>query len=249
MAAAYSHSTRRALPRLSTRAAQAVYSPRAAQAVYSPRAAQAVYSPRAAQAVYSPRAAQAVYSPRAAQAGAAPNENFDFTTSAREAGGADPLGVDKTGGSDTGAASQAAGTAGATKQIPSTSTAQYPLKHGVEKSGGSVQGQDDSGLPSESYKRDMQGHPHIVTRAAGLASQILLAVKQRIWHKVFIDILLLEIQIEGLDLTMCNKKEDDRRERAQVKKERNFNDWLDAFRIMACLIVEKFPHCAKDLWL
>ncbi|KAJ1198730.1 hypothetical protein NDU88_002569 [Pleurodeles waltl] len=56
-----------------------------------------------------------------------------------------------------------------------------------------------------------------------------------------------EIQIEGLDLAPCNKKEEDRRERPWVKKERNFDNWRDAFRIMACVIVEKFRHCVKDM--
>ncbi|KAJ1160955.1 hypothetical protein NDU88_001444 [Pleurodeles waltl] len=58
-----------------------------------------------------------------------------------------------------------------------------------------------------------------------------------------------EIQLEGLDLTVCDKKDDDRRERKRARKERNFENWLDAFRIMACVIVEKFPHSAADLWL
>ncbi|KAJ1143713.1 hypothetical protein NDU88_010018 [Pleurodeles waltl] len=90
----------------------------------------------------------------------------------------------------------------------------------------------------------------MVSRAPGLASRISLAVKERIWRREFIDIFtLLEIQVEGLDLTTVDKKEEDRRERNQVRKERNFDNWLDAFRIMACIIVEKFPLCAKDLWL
>ncbi|KAJ1138685.1 hypothetical protein NDU88_005066 [Pleurodeles waltl] len=90
----------------------------------------------------------------------------------------------------------------------------------------------------------------MVSRAPGLASRISLAVKERIWRREFIDIFtLLEIQVEGLDLTTVDKKEEDRRERNRVRKERNFDNWLDAFRIMACIIVEKFPHCAKDLWL
>ncbi|KAJ1204302.1 hypothetical protein NDU88_008081 [Pleurodeles waltl] len=90
----------------------------------------------------------------------------------------------------------------------------------------------------------------MVSRAPGLASRISLAVKERIWRREFIDIFtLLEIQVEGLDLTTVDKKEEDRRERNRVRKERNFDNWLDAFRIMACIIVETFPHCAKDLWL
>ncbi|KAJ1082905.1 hypothetical protein NDU88_003066 [Pleurodeles waltl] len=62
-------------------------------------------------------------------------------------------------------------------------------------------------------------------------------------------LLLREIQLEGLDLTVCDKKDDDRRERKRARKDRNFENWLDAFRIMACVIVEKFPRCATDLWL
>ncbi|KAJ1196786.1 hypothetical protein NDU88_000650 [Pleurodeles waltl] len=90
----------------------------------------------------------------------------------------------------------------------------------------------------------------MTTRAAGLATAIPLAVKERIWRKEFIDIFsLLEIQLEGLDLTTCNKKEEDRRERKRARKEKNFENWLGAFRIMACVIVEKFPRCAADLWL
>ncbi|KAJ1103457.1 hypothetical protein NDU88_000880 [Pleurodeles waltl] len=89
-----------------------------------------------------------------------------------------------------------------------------------------------------------------MTRTAGLANAIPLTVKERIWRKEFIDIFsLLKIQREGLDLTVCDKKDEDRRERKRVRKERNFENWLDAFGIMACVIVEKFPRCAADLWL
>ncbi|KAJ1189507.1 hypothetical protein NDU88_006252 [Pleurodeles waltl] len=106
------------------------------------------------------------------------------------------------------------------------------------------------GQAPEAYKRGTLGRPYMVARAPGLASLILLAVKERIWHREFIDIFtLLEIQVEGLDLTTVDKKEEERRERNRVRKERNFDNWLDAFRIMACIIVEKFPHCAKNLWL
>ncbi|KAJ1193457.1 hypothetical protein NDU88_002755 [Pleurodeles waltl] len=106
------------------------------------------------------------------------------------------------------------------------------------------------GRAPETYKRGTLGRPYMVARAPGLASLIPLAVKERIWRREFIDIFtLLEIQVEGLDLTTVDKKEEERRERNRVRKERNFDNWLDAFRIMACIIVEKFPHCAKDLWL
>ncbi|KAJ1188466.1 hypothetical protein NDU88_005227 [Pleurodeles waltl] len=90
----------------------------------------------------------------------------------------------------------------------------------------------------------------MVPRAPGLASMIPLAVKEQIWCIEFINMFsLLEIQVEGLDLTTVDKKEEERRERNRVRKERNFDNWLDAFRIMACIIVEKCSHCAKDLWL
>ncbi|KAJ1116835.1 hypothetical protein NDU88_005040 [Pleurodeles waltl] len=106
------------------------------------------------------------------------------------------------------------------------------------------------GQAPEAYKRGSLGKPSMVARAPGLASRISLAVKERIWRREFIDIFtLLEIQVEGLDLTTVDKKDEDRRERNRVRKERNFDNWLDAFRILACIIVEKFPHCAKDLWL
>ncbi|KAJ1185600.1 hypothetical protein NDU88_002392 [Pleurodeles waltl] len=106
------------------------------------------------------------------------------------------------------------------------------------------------GSAPESYARPTLGAPSMTTRAAGLATAIPLMVKERIWRKEFIDIFtLLEIQLEGLDLTICDKKDDDRRERKRARKERNFENWLDAFRIMACVIVEKFPRSAADLWL
>ncbi|KAJ1115414.1 hypothetical protein NDU88_003638 [Pleurodeles waltl] len=106
------------------------------------------------------------------------------------------------------------------------------------------------GQAPETYKRGTLGKPYMVARAPGLAGRIPLAVKERIWRREFIDIFtLLEIQVEGLDLTTVDRKEEERRERTRVRKERNFDNWLDAFRIMACIIVEKFPHCAKDLWL
>ncbi|KAJ1138744.1 hypothetical protein NDU88_005125 [Pleurodeles waltl] len=50
-------------------------------------------------------------------------------------------------------------------------------------------------------------------------------------------------------LRPTDRKGEYKRDRAQVKKERNFDNWLDTFRIMACVIVEKCPHCAKDLCL
>ncbi|KAJ1141011.1 hypothetical protein NDU88_007348 [Pleurodeles waltl] len=79
---------------------------------------------------------------------------------------------------------------------------------------------------------------------------ILQAVKEHIWHREFIGkFSLLQIQVESLDLTTLDKKEEEWRERYMIRKSRNFNNWLDAFRIMACIIIEKFPHCAKDLWL
>ncbi|KAJ1178224.1 hypothetical protein NDU88_003471 [Pleurodeles waltl] len=107
-----------------------------------------------------------------------------------------------------------------------------------------------TGNSPESYTRPSLGPPSMTTRAAGLAAAIPLTVKERIWRKEFVDIFtLLEIQLEGLDLTVCDKKDEDRRKRKRARKERNFENWLDAFRIMACVIVEKFPHCAADLWL
>ncbi|KAJ1084518.1 hypothetical protein NDU88_004665 [Pleurodeles waltl] len=106
------------------------------------------------------------------------------------------------------------------------------------------------GQPPEAYTRTSLGRPAMTTRAAGLANAIPLTVKERVWRKEFIDIFsLLEIQLEGLDLTVCDKKDEDRRERKKARKERNFKNGLDAFRIMACVIVEKFPRCAADLWL
>ncbi|KAJ1097909.1 hypothetical protein NDU88_003025 [Pleurodeles waltl] len=105
----------------------------------------------------------------------------------------------------------------------------------------------DGGLSPEAYKRGSLGRPYMVARAPGLASMIPLAVKERIWRREFIDVFtLLEIRV---DLTTVDKKEEERRERNIVRKERNFDNWLDAFRIMVCIIVEKYPHCAKDLWL
>ncbi|KAJ1206301.1 hypothetical protein NDU88_001708 [Pleurodeles waltl] len=106
------------------------------------------------------------------------------------------------------------------------------------------------GQSPEAYLKPSLGPPAMTTRSAGLANAIPLTVKERIWLKEFIDIFsLLEIQLEGLDLTVCDKKDKDMRERKKVRKERNFENWLDAFRIMACKIVEKFPRCAADLWL
>ncbi|KAJ1084472.1 hypothetical protein NDU88_004619 [Pleurodeles waltl] len=108
----------------------------------------------------------------------------------------------------------------------------------------------DCGLALEAYKRGSLGRPYMVTTAPGLASMIPLGGKERIWRREFIEIFTqLEIQVEGLDLTTVDRKEEERRERNRVRKERNFDNWLDAFRIMACIIVQKYPHCAKDLWL
>ncbi|KAJ1118618.1 hypothetical protein NDU88_006807 [Pleurodeles waltl] len=76
------------------------------------------------------------------------------------------------------------------------------------------------GLPPEAYTRPSLGCPAMTTRAAGLANAIPLTVKERVWRKEFIDIFsLLEIQLEGLDLTVCVKKDEDRRERKSQEKE------------------------------
>ncbi|KAJ1118851.1 hypothetical protein NDU88_007038 [Pleurodeles waltl] len=56
-------------------------------------------------------------------------------------------------------------------------------------------------------------------------------------------------KVEGLYLTTEDKNEEETRERNRVRKEKNFDNWLAALRIMACIIVEKFPHCPKDSWL
>ncbi|KAJ1201059.1 hypothetical protein NDU88_004875 [Pleurodeles waltl] len=106
------------------------------------------------------------------------------------------------------------------------------------------------GQPPEAYTRPSLGRPAMTTRAAGLANAIPLTVKERVWRKEFIDIFsLLEIQLEGLDLTVCDKKDEGRHDRKRAGKESNFENWLDTFRIMACVIVEKFLRCAADLWL
>ncbi|KAJ1135207.1 hypothetical protein NDU88_001652 [Pleurodeles waltl] len=119
-----------------------------------------------------------------------------------------------------------------------------------DKNAGRRRSPSADGLAPEAYKRGSLGRPYMVARAPGLASIIPLAEKERIWRREFITIFtLLEIQVEGLDLTTVDKKEEERRERNRVRKERNFDNWLDAFRIMACIIVEKFPDCTKDLWL
>ncbi|KAJ1117044.1 hypothetical protein NDU88_005244 [Pleurodeles waltl] len=49
---------------------------------------------------------------------------------------------------------------------------------------------------------------------------------------------------QTLDLTTLDKKEEER-----DKYDKKVDNWLDRFRIMASIIAEKFPHCAKDLWL
>ncbi|KAJ1127527.1 hypothetical protein NDU88_005926 [Pleurodeles waltl] len=75
------------------------------------------------------------------------------------------------------------------------------------------------GLHTEGNERAHSGDP---TPACGVASK--------------------EIEpLEWLDLTVCDKKDEDRCERKRTGKERNFENWLDAFRIMACVKVEKFP--------
>ncbi|KAJ1083647.1 hypothetical protein NDU88_003802 [Pleurodeles waltl] len=81
------------------------------------------------------------------------------------------------------------------------------------------------GLAPEAYKKRSLGRLYMVARTPGLASMIPLAVKERIWRREFIDIFsLLEIQVEGLDLTTVDKKEEERRERNRVRKERNFDN-------------------------
>ncbi|KAJ1163860.1 hypothetical protein NDU88_004312 [Pleurodeles waltl] len=64
----------------------------------------------------------------------------------------------------------------------------------------------DGGLAPEAYKRGSLGRPHMVARAPGLERMISLAVKERIWHREFINIFtLLGIQAKGLDLTTVEK--------------------------------------------
>ncbi|KAJ1180725.1 hypothetical protein NDU88_005942 [Pleurodeles waltl] len=139
------------------------------------------------------------------------------------------------------------------EEAATTSAAALPTQvwgAGPDKNARSQRSPSADGQAPEAYKRGTLGRPYMVARAPGLASLISLAVKEQIWHRECIDIFtLLEMQVEGLDLTTVDKKEEERRERNRVGKERNFDNWLDAFRIMACIIVEKFSHCAKDLWL
>ncbi|KAJ1130333.1 hypothetical protein NDU88_008686 [Pleurodeles waltl] len=139
------------------------------------------------------------------------------------------------------------------EQVEEVLAPAMPKKMWSAGSGASAQKQGSTPageLAPEADKRGSLGRPYMVTRAPGLASMIPLQVKERIWRREFIDIFsLLEIQVEGLDLTTIDKKEEKKRERNRVRRERNFDNWLDVFRVMACIIVEKFPHCAKHLWL
>ncbi|KAJ1178233.1 hypothetical protein NDU88_003480 [Pleurodeles waltl] len=115
--------------------------------------------------------------------------------------------------------------------------------------GGATQGAGVGKLASE-YIRPSPGDTHVIAREAGLANLIPLAAKEKIWRKEFIDLfLLLEVRHGGLDLTTCDKKDEDRRERRGPRVERSIENWLWAFLTLACMFVEKFPESAAGLFL
>ncbi|KAJ1209821.1 hypothetical protein NDU88_005193 [Pleurodeles waltl] len=57
-----------------------------------------------------------------------------------------------------------------------------------------------------------------------------------------------EVRRAGLALTVHDKKEDGR-EKWKPMVERNIENWLLAFRTLACAFVEKFPQSAAALFL
>ncbi|KAJ1139493.1 hypothetical protein NDU88_005864 [Pleurodeles waltl] len=104
--------------------------------------------------------------------------------------------------------------------------------------------------PASAYVRPSSGDPPVMARETGLASLIPLAVKERIWRKEFINIFsLLEVCKAGLDLTIQDKKEEEKKEKSRPKVEKNIENCLRAFRTLANMYVEKFPESAAVLFL
>ncbi|KAJ1206409.1 hypothetical protein NDU88_001814 [Pleurodeles waltl] len=52
----------------------------------------------------------------------------------------------------------------------------------------------------------------------------------------------------GLDLTAQDKKEEDRRDKRRPRVERSIENWLKAFRTLACVFAEKFTEIAAELF-
>ena len=103
------------------------------------------------------------------------------------------------------------------------------------------------GQPANAYIRQCPGEVPAVVKEMGLTRLIPLSVKEHIWRKEYIDIFtLLEVRVAVLDLK-AEKEED--KDKKRVRPERNIANWGQAFRTMACIIIEKFPECAGALWL
>ena len=103
------------------------------------------------------------------------------------------------------------------------------------------------GQPASAYVRQCPGEVPAVVKEMGLTRLIPLSVKERIWRKEYIDIFtLLEVRVAGLDL---KAEKDEDKDKKRVRVERNIANWGQAFRTMACIIIEKFPECAGALWL
>ncbi|KAJ1174228.1 hypothetical protein NDU88_006050 [Pleurodeles waltl] len=94
------------------------------------------------------------------------------------------------------------------------------------------------------------GDPPVMAKETGLASHIPLTVIERIWSKEFIDIFsLLEVHKAGLDLMTQDKKEEGRRDRCKPRVDRTSENWVCAFRTLACAFVEQFPSSVAALYL
>ena len=102
------------------------------------------------------------------------------------------------------------------------------------------------GQPACAYVRQCPGEAPAVVKEMGLTRLIPLSVKEKIWRKEYIDIFtLLEVRAAGLDFKAEKEEDKDKR---RVRVERNIANWGQAFRTMACIIVEKFLKCAGALW-
>lgn len=109
---------------------------------------------------------------------------------------------------------------------------------------------DANGKPASAYIRPSSSNPPTTTKLLGLANLIPLTVKERVWRKEFIHIFsLLEVRQAGIDLTVQDKKDEEKRAPQIPRVERTIENWLKAFRTLACVFIEKFPNSAAALWL
>ncbi|XP_078503724.1 uncharacterized protein LOC144762415 [Lissotriton helveticus] len=82
-----------------------------------------------------------------------------------------------------------------------------------------------------------------------LAWHIPVEVKERVWKREFIDIFtLLEHRNRGTDTFKGAEQDKESKYRKRVRPKENIVNWLDAFALLAAIILEKYPDQGLPLF-